>query len=56
MSNHYKFLNLKKSTKVIKSLPYFMVADDAFSMSDNLLKPYSHTGCNFTKDEGLGQR
>lgn len=43
----------EKINKSDKVLPYVMVADDAFAMSENLLKPYSHTGCNFTKDQRI---
>jgi len=49
-----KTLNIPKPdllTNTSYTLPYLFVADDAFAMSENLLKPYSQT--NLTKEQRI---
>lgn len=39
---------MRRSNKI---LPYVFVADDAFSMNQSLLKPYSHVGNNLSEEQ-----
>ncbi|KAL5010576.1 hypothetical protein ScPMuIL_012881 [Solemya velum] len=52
---HDKQLNLPKPEVLVEgdivSMPYVFVADDAFAMTKNLLKPYSQTHCKLNDEK-----